>query len=143
MLGTAVSDLEVVPKPETGTLWTVRYHLVDEATGATDPGAWIAVAAKWADQDYHGGYDLLNEPYPGAHFASCANTEGCPVFDTQYLQPMHEHVMRGIRTLPYRMRAHCAVVRAVLRHARPRPRHRPVDRPRPWRQISAVASRAW
>jgi endoglycosylceramidase len=61
--------------------------------------AWIAVARKWGQQDYHGGYDLLNEPYPGAHFATCANTEGCPVFDTQYLQPMHEHVMRGIRTV--------------------------------------------
>ena len=61
--------------------------------------AWTAVAAKWKDQPYHGGYDLLNEPYPGSHFASCANTEGCPVFDTQYLQPMHEHMMAGIRTV--------------------------------------------
>jgi valyl-tRNA synthetase len=41
---TSVSDLEVVPTPETGTLWTIRYHLVDEATGAPDPAAWIAVA---------------------------------------------------------------------------------------------------
>lgn len=61
--------------------------------------AWIAVAAKWKHQDFHGGYDILNEPYPGSHFASCANTEGCPVFDTQYLQPMHEYMMRGIRTV--------------------------------------------
>ncbi len=41
---TSVSDLEVIPTPETGTLWTIRYHLVDEATGAPDPAAWIAVA---------------------------------------------------------------------------------------------------
>ncbi len=34
---TSVSDLEVVPTPETGTLWLVRYHLVDEATGDLDP----------------------------------------------------------------------------------------------------------
>ena len=34
---TSVSDLEVVPTPETGTLWLVRYHLVDEATGEPDP----------------------------------------------------------------------------------------------------------
>jgi endoglycosylceramidase len=61
--------------------------------------AWVAVADKWKEQDYHGGYDLLNEPYPGSHFATCANSEGCPVFDTQYLQPMHEHVMAGIRTV--------------------------------------------
>ena len=32
-----VSDLEVIPTPETGTLWSVRYHLVDEATGEPDP----------------------------------------------------------------------------------------------------------
>ncbi len=30
---TSVSDLEVVSTPETGTLWSIRYHLVDDATG--------------------------------------------------------------------------------------------------------------
>ena len=60
--------------------------------------AWTEVAAKWKNQDHHGGYDILNEPYPGSQFASCANTEGCPVFDAFFLQPMHEHVMAGIRT---------------------------------------------
>ncbi len=34
---TSVSDLEVVPTPETGTLWTVRYHLIDPATGRARP----------------------------------------------------------------------------------------------------------
>jgi len=41
---TSVSDLEVIPTEETGTLWFVRYHLVDEETGQPDPGATIAVA---------------------------------------------------------------------------------------------------
>ncbi len=43
---TSVSDLEVVPTPETGTLWSVRYHLVDPATGVpdADPEATITVA---------------------------------------------------------------------------------------------------
>jgi valyl-tRNA synthetase len=41
---TSVSDLEVIPKETTGSLWTMRYHLVEEATGAPDPDAWIAVA---------------------------------------------------------------------------------------------------
>ena len=41
---TSLSDLEVIATPETGTLWTVRYHLVDEATGQDEPGAFIAVA---------------------------------------------------------------------------------------------------
>ena len=41
---TSVSDLEVIPTETTGSLWTMRYHLIDEATGAPDPNAWIAVA---------------------------------------------------------------------------------------------------
>jgi valyl-tRNA synthetase len=41
---TSVSDLEVIPTETTGSLWTMRYHLIDEETGAPDPNAWIAVA---------------------------------------------------------------------------------------------------
>ena len=41
---TSVSDLEVIATPETGTLWTVRYHLIDPATGAPDPDQTISVA---------------------------------------------------------------------------------------------------
>jgi valyl-tRNA synthetase len=41
---TSVSDLEVIPTEETGTLWTIRYHLIDEATGRPDPAATISVA---------------------------------------------------------------------------------------------------
>jgi valyl-tRNA synthetase len=41
---TSVSDLEVIATPETGTLWTIRYHLLDEATGSPDPDATISIA---------------------------------------------------------------------------------------------------
>jgi valyl-tRNA synthetase len=41
---TSVSDLEVIPKETAGSLWTIRYHLIDEATGKPDPNAWISVA---------------------------------------------------------------------------------------------------
>ena len=41
---TSVSDLEVIPKETTGSLWTMRYHLIDEASGSVDPNLWIAVA---------------------------------------------------------------------------------------------------
>ncbi len=41
---TSVSDLEVVSTPETGTLWSIRYHLLDEATGEPDPDETIVVA---------------------------------------------------------------------------------------------------
>src|SRR4051812_30559533 len=34
---TSVSDLEVIPTPETGTIWRLRYHLVDDATGRPIP----------------------------------------------------------------------------------------------------------
>src|SRR6476659_1604974 len=41
---TSVSDLEVISTPETGTLWQVRYPLVDPATGDPDPVETITVA---------------------------------------------------------------------------------------------------
>ena len=41
---TSVSDLEVISTPETGTLWSIRYHLIDAATGEPDPNATITVA---------------------------------------------------------------------------------------------------
>jgi len=40
---TSISDLEVIATPETGTLWTIRYHLLD-ADGRPEPDAWISVA---------------------------------------------------------------------------------------------------
>jgi valyl-tRNA synthetase len=40
---TTLSDLEVIPTPESGTLWTVRYHLVG-ADGTPEPDATISVA---------------------------------------------------------------------------------------------------
>ncbi len=40
---TSVSDLEVIPKPEKGSLWTIHYHLVRD-DGTPDPDAWISVA---------------------------------------------------------------------------------------------------
>jgi valyl-tRNA synthetase len=41
---TSVSDLEVISTPETGTLWSVRYHLLDDATGEPLPDETITVA---------------------------------------------------------------------------------------------------
>ncbi len=40
---TSVSDLEVIPTEETGSLWTLRYHLLD-ASGDPSPDSWISVA---------------------------------------------------------------------------------------------------
>ena len=41
---TSVSDLETIPTPESGTLWSVRYHLIDEATGDLSAHETITVA---------------------------------------------------------------------------------------------------
>jgi valyl-tRNA synthetase len=41
---TSVSDLETIPTPETGTLWTIRYHLIDEASGEPSADEAINVA---------------------------------------------------------------------------------------------------
>jgi valyl-tRNA synthetase len=41
---TSVSDLEVIPTPEKGTIWSIRYHLIDESTGQPDPDGTITVA---------------------------------------------------------------------------------------------------
>jgi valyl-tRNA synthetase len=41
---TSVSDLETIPTPETGTLWTIRYHLIDDATGEPSASETIQVA---------------------------------------------------------------------------------------------------
>ncbi|HEY8170443.1 MAG TPA: valine--tRNA ligase [Candidatus Limnocylindria bacterium] len=40
---TTISDLENVKRPESGTLWTIRYHLA-RPDGTPDPDAWISVA---------------------------------------------------------------------------------------------------
>jgi valyl-tRNA synthetase len=40
---TSLSDLEVLPTPESGTLWTIRYHLAGP-DGSPDPGRTISVA---------------------------------------------------------------------------------------------------
>jgi valyl-tRNA synthetase len=41
---TSVSDLEVIPREETGTLWTIRYHLIDPATAEPSSTETITVA---------------------------------------------------------------------------------------------------
>ena len=40
---TTISDLENVHRDESGTLWTIRYHL-ERDDGSPDPDAWISVA---------------------------------------------------------------------------------------------------
>lgn len=58
---------------------------------------WRYLAKNFRGKPYLLGYDLFNEPWPGTQWPTCANPEGCPVFDTQFLQPLFEHLIRSIR----------------------------------------------
>ena len=45
--------------------------------------AWRHVAERFRGNTDVLGYDLLNEPWPGSTWQTCANPAGCPVFDAQ------------------------------------------------------------
>ncbi|HUP91174.1 MAG TPA: cellulase family glycosylhydrolase [Solimonas sp.] len=65
-------------------------------------GAWRAVAARWRDQPYHMGYDLLNEPWSGQEWPQCllvggTGVGGCPNSDRDEIQPFLEQGRLGIR----------------------------------------------
>jgi endoglycosylceramidase len=61
--------------------------------------AWRHVAERFRGERRRGlvGYDIFNEPWPGSGWQSCANTEGCPVFDTEKLTPFSLRVFQQIR----------------------------------------------
>lgn len=58
---------------------------------------WHYLAKRFRGKNYLIGYDLFNEPWPGTQWPTCANSEGCPIFDTQFLQPLFEHLIASIR----------------------------------------------
>jgi len=64
--------------------------------------AWRHVAERFKDEPYLMGYDLLNEPWPGTPWLTCANNVGCPAFDTQTLTPFSRLVTDRIREVDQR-----------------------------------------
>jgi endoglycosylceramidase len=64
--------------------------------------AWRHVAVRFKDERYVMGYDLMNEPWPGSPWTTCANNVGCPVFDTMTLQAFNERVTAAIREVDTR-----------------------------------------
>lgn len=61
--------------------------------------AWVAVAARWKNQDHLMGYDLINEPWPGGSWTHCATPQGCRNFESGKLQSMYEYMLAGIRSV--------------------------------------------
>jgi endoglycosylceramidase len=59
--------------------------------------AWRHVAERFRGNANVLGYELLNEPWPGSVWPTCANTQGCPVFDQATLAPFIERTMAAIR----------------------------------------------
>jgi endoglycosylceramidase len=80
-----------------------------DAAGPGATGLWDRYASAWAkvartlgrDRGVL-GYDLLNEPWPGSIWQSCANTEGCPLFDTGTLAPFYRRLIGAIRKVEKR-----------------------------------------
>jgi endoglycosylceramidase len=58
--------------------------------------AWGHVAARFAKDRYVLGYDLMNEPWPGTPWATCANPTGCRSFDAK-LSGLYARAIRAIR----------------------------------------------
>jgi endoglycosylceramidase len=58
--------------------------------------AWRRVATAFASDPNVLGYELLNEPFPGAGLLTCAPASGCPAFDAK-LTAFNRKVARAIR----------------------------------------------
>ena len=59
--------------------------------------AWAHVATRFASAKHTVGFDLMNEPWPGTAFATCAVLTGCPGFDNNTLAPFYRSLTAAIR----------------------------------------------
>jgi endoglycosylceramidase len=64
--------------------------------------AWRHVARSFRSSRKLLGYDLMNEPWPGSPWATCAQPAGCPAFDTGPLAEMTRRTTRAIRKVDRR-----------------------------------------
>jgi endoglycosylceramidase len=59
--------------------------------------AWRHVARRFRGSPKLLGYNIINEPWPGSAYPTCLSPTGCPLFDTQTLEPFSERVIAAIR----------------------------------------------
>jgi endoglycosylceramidase len=59
--------------------------------------AFRVVAKAFRDRSKVLGYDLMNEPWPGTIWPTCAHPFGCPGFDRGELTSFHRRVTQAIR----------------------------------------------
>ena len=60
--------------------------------------AWAHVVQRFAGNPYVLGYEIMNEPFPGAEWTTCSNPEGCPLFDAK-LSAFYRKVDGAIRAV--------------------------------------------
>jgi endoglycosylceramidase len=59
--------------------------------------AWKHVAKRFRGSPRLLGYNIINEPWPGTQYPTCISPTGCPLFDTEVLEPFSERVIDAIR----------------------------------------------
>lgn len=65
-------------------------------------GALARVAAAVGGDAHLVGYDILNEPWPGSAWASCAGAAGCPELERADLLPLYRRAIAAIRSVDHR-----------------------------------------
>lgn len=73
-------------------LWANREGIQDRFAAA-----WGHVAKRFAGRPWLLGYDLINEPWAGNQWTTCANTEGCRAFEEGPLTALQSKAMTEIR----------------------------------------------
>ncbi len=60
------------------------------------------IARRFRDDPRVLGYEIMNEPFPGTQFATCATPLGCPLFDAGSLTPFYAKVAAMLREVDAR-----------------------------------------